>query len=165
MHAPSRSRFGMSTPTVLAWILVLGTILLATLGKAFIDIPEVVNASAHRQRSLDLVLFNGFVHPKVWWAPWTNTLGNIALFLPVGLLVGPRLGRALAVGAALSLGIEITQYLMAWGYTDLDDLVFNTLGAALGRVWARRAHPRRVRAVLISGGAALCTLGLWRLLF
>ena len=30
------------------------------------------------------------------------------------------------------MGIEITQYVFALGYTDIDDIFFNTLGGVLG---------------------------------
>lgn len=67
-----------------------------------------------------------------------NVLGNAALFLPSGIvlpLVYPRLDRfwkVLAAGAALSLSIELLQLPFAARTTDVDDLVFNTLGVAIG---------------------------------
>lgn len=144
---------------ITAVVLTLATILLATLAKPFIDVPGLVNAAAHHQRSLDLMMFNGFDHPKVWWAPWTNTLGNIALFIPVGLLAGPRLRTALLAGGGLSLGIEVTQYILALGYTDIDDLVCNTLGAGIGAAACAKLNRGATYAVLTFLGAAACTFG------
>ncbi|QPK80442.1 VanZ family protein [Corynebacterium lizhenjunii] len=132
--------------------------MVATLGKRFIDIPGVVNAQAHATRSLDLQLFNGWHNPSVWYAPWTNTFGNIALFMPVGavLLVlghtGVRrrwgIGGAVAIGVALSLGIEITQYLGALGFSDIDDVLCNGIGAAVGAALMARLTPRGQAKVL-----------------
>jgi hypothetical protein len=67
--------------------------------------------------------------------------GNLLLFVPLGLaLVGalPLAGRGrrwlAAVGLALvlSAGIEAVQLAMPSRATDVDDVLFNTLGAALG---------------------------------
>ncbi len=69
---------------------------------------------------------------------------NIVLFLPFGFLV-PLMGRqrgtlpaVLAGGLGFSLLIELSQLLSHRG-TDVDDLIMNTLGAAVGyllyRVW------------------------------
>ena len=67
-----------------------------------------------------------------------NVLGNAALFLPSGIvlpLVYPQLRRfrkALAAGVGLSLLIELMQLPFAARTTDIDDLIFNTLGVAVG---------------------------------
>ncbi len=67
-----------------------------------------------------------------------NVLGNAALFLPSGIvlpLVYPKLDRfwkVLAAGAGLSLSIELLQLPFAARTTDIDDLIFNTLGVAVG---------------------------------
>ena len=129
----------------IACVVVLMAIAVATVGKPFIDIPGVVDASAHARRSLDLQMFNGFNNPHPWWGPWTNTFGNIALFMPLGaclVVLGQnsrlvRFGRGgtILLAMALSLGIEITQYVFSLGFSDVDDLVFNTLGASWARSW------------------------------
>lgn len=51
------------------------------------------------------------------------------------------------VGAAVSLVIEITQFIFASGYSDVDDLIFNTAGAALGG-WAAARLTSLDRATL-----------------
>lgn len=63
-------------------------------------------------------------------------LGNILLFVPVGLLCslafpGATPRRAALWGLTLSLAIELCQIPLP-RYTDVDDLLFNTLGAWLG---------------------------------
>ncbi|MDR0905895.1 MAG: VanZ family protein [Oscillospiraceae bacterium] len=65
-----------------------------------------------------------------------NILGNIVLFVPLGVLL-PLLWRrftpvkTVIVGAALSLAIEVTQFFTGRG-TDIDDLILNTLGTLCG---------------------------------
>ena len=153
-----------------ACVVVIVAIAVATVGKPFIDIPGVVDASAHARRSLDLQMFNGFNNPHPWWGPWTNTFGNIALFMPLGaclVVMGHnsrriRFGRGgtILLAMALSLGIEITQYVFSLGFSDVDDLVFNTLGASLGAFLVSRSSFKvQLRAVRFIGWTAAAGLG------
>lgn len=122
---------------LVAWIAVLALIVMVTLGRSFVDIGGLWDAEAHQVRSLDFQLFNGFVNPTTWWAPWLNSLGNTLLFVPVGMLLAYRrrpLLRAALAGFLISLTIEVIQYVFVLGFSDVDDLLFNTLGAVLG-VW------------------------------
>ncbi len=68
---------------------------------------------------------------------YLNTVGNVALFVPYGLVLGliftrERLIKAGAAGAAFSVGIELIQLLMPNRWTDIDDVLLNTLGSLLG---------------------------------
>ncbi len=66
-----------------------------------------------------------------------NFLGNILIFLPLGLLPPllwkkmERFWKAAVLGCGISVAIELTQLLLPRG-TDIDDVWLNTLGAALG---------------------------------
>lgn len=69
---------------------------------------------------------------------WFYIIGNILLFVPLGFLL-PLTGRRMqgwravtVVGAALSLVIELTQYVTGMGLCELDDLLHNTWGAFMG---------------------------------
>ncbi len=78
-------------------------------------------------------------------------VGNLIWFVPAGIFVrlhdarrrgknaaGPtgrsRNGpcRAAAFGFALSLGIELSQFVLGSGVTEVEDLILNTTGAVLG---------------------------------
>ncbi len=70
-----------------------------------------------------------------------NVLGNVAAFFPIGLALAGALGPgsrarqvrgAIGLCAGLSLTIELAQLGISGRATDVDDLLFNTLGAALG---------------------------------
>jgi hypothetical protein len=72
---------------------------------------------------------------------------NVALFVPMGVLLRLRYGRGLVwafgVGLSFSLLIETTQLTGIWGlydcayrFFDVDDLLFNTTGAVLGSILA-----------------------------
>lgn len=68
----------------------------------------------------------------------TNIFGNIAAFLPLGLLgpiVLPRVGKfwhIFFISLALSSSIEGIQGLLGVGVVDVDDLILNVLGAVIG---------------------------------
>lgn len=70
-----------------------------------------------------------------------HVMGNIAAFVPFGFATagllrgGSRLwtlARVVAWGFLLSLTIELIQLVMVTRATDIDDLIFNTLGTFLG---------------------------------
>ncbi len=67
-----------------------------------------------------------------------NIIGNIAMFIPVGI-VWPICFRKLdtvkktvLAGAGFTLFIELTQLFCLGRHTDVDDLFLNTLGVAIG---------------------------------
>lgn len=69
---------------------------------------------------------------------WLNVLLNVAMFVPLGILL-PLLTKnyrrwylVLAEGLSTSLLIEIVQYITARGLFDVDDLFNNTLGTMIG---------------------------------
>ena len=67
-----------------------------------------------------------------------NTVGNIAMFVPIGIiwpLVFRKLDshkKVIASGIGLSLCIEILQLPFFDRVTDIDDLILNSLGFAMG---------------------------------
>ena len=63
--------------------------------------------------------------------------GNMAWFVPLGMLLPrlfPRCRRrhALLAGAGLSLCLEALQFMLGTGISDIDDVIFNALGALAG---------------------------------
>lgn len=170
--APGGARGGARRGTVTAGIVValsFVAIVVATLGKPFLEIPGVVDSAAHATRDLDLEFLDGWDHPKIWYAPYTNTFGNIALFIPFGMslyTLGQSLDRArfglggaLLAGILLSLAIESAQWIFALGYTDVDDLLSNGLGAFIGGLLVVGASPHgRLAAVRRVGYAVTAAL-------
>ena len=67
-----------------------------------------------------------------------NIVGNTAMFIPTGIIlpiVYKRLdhfGKVIAAGAFISLCIELIQLPFADRVMDIDDLILNTLGVAIG---------------------------------
>lgn len=103
---------------------------------------------------LDIALFRfPATNPKPNWVPFrmiindwrygglgfvVNFLGNLVAFLPMGLLP-PLIRRRRTLlwhvalfSLSISLIIEIGQYVSGRRVPDVDDLILNTLGGALG---------------------------------
>ncbi|PZD94917.1 hypothetical protein DNH61_14830 [Paenibacillus sambharensis] len=69
--------------------------------------------------------------------------GNIALFVPLGMMA-PMLHKAFhsllltcLFGLAVSFAVEISQNMLGHRNSDVDDLIFNTIGAGIGYVLYR----------------------------
>jgi glycopeptide antibiotics resistance protein len=98
-------------------------------------------------------------------------IGNVALFVPFGFLLPAavrtcrRLWVTLVVAAGLSVLIEILQALLPSHATDVDDMILNTAGAALGflafSVVARMVKRRIVPEERTLGEPAASSAG-WR---
>lgn len=69
-----------------------------------------------------------------------NIFGNIALFIPIGMLL-PVISRAarkviplFLISTFLSLILELFQYILGTGSADIDDVILNALGGLVGYV-------------------------------
>ncbi|CDI49541.1 VanZ family protein [Clostridium tetani] len=66
-----------------------------------------------------------------------NCFGNFVIFIPMGILL-PALvknihgKKVVFICFFISLTIEVAQYIVGFGITDIDDLILNTLGGAVG---------------------------------
>lgn len=139
-----------------AWAVVAlvayGAVVVAlTMLKAFYRIGLLWRPEAQRERSLGLIPFAQMWEGPSWFGPLFDVAGNVAFFVPVGVLLVVALHDrrrahpvrdATLIGAALSLAIEVLQYVFALGHSDVTDLVAYTLGALVGAVIARLCGPR-----------------------
>ena len=69
--------------------------------------------------------------------------GNILWFLPMGFFLRKlkphiRWHHAAAMALAVSLGIEVLQWVLISGISDIDDVIFNVLGGIVGYGLAKR---------------------------
>lgn len=91
--------------------------------------------------------------------PWAELAGNGVLLLPLGALIPLRVRwldsvlKVMLAGLAVSCAIELIQYLAITGRTSsADDVILNTVGAALGGALSR--SPARVAVPAPAGRAA-----------
>ncbi len=119
----------MSTGFVLIWVVV---ILAATILGRSVGIREL------RFLPLQPLLLGTYNNPEYF----RTLLMNLLLFIPLGIgltsalptgwTVDRRIRWAILLGFALSLLIELVQLIFSLGYAEVDDLLTNTLGTALG---------------------------------
>ena len=90
-----------------------------------------------------------------------DVVGNVLLFVPLGLTLAAastratrwgRLAAATASAALLSVLIEVIQLAMPSRASDVDDVIFNTLGALVGAVVGAVAFAGRRRRGVTSRG-------------
>jgi glycopeptide antibiotics resistance protein len=77
--------------------------------------------------------FEQAVKPPFWElinGYWTDIFLNMLLFVPVGFLIGGNKG--LVIGIIISCLIETNQYFLHRGFCEIDDIINNTIGAAIG---------------------------------
>ncbi len=100
---------------------------------------ELFNADRMARSGLNLTPFRtiaGYSHFNYWIA-FMNIVGNVALFVPMGLylqifLKNKKILRSVALVCAVSVCVEAVQYLLGLGSADIDDVILNTLGGLLG---------------------------------
>jgi glycopeptide antibiotics resistance protein len=89
-----------------------------------------------------------------------NARGNVALFFPLGILIPLlwtrlRFRHGVLIAIALSLGIEVVQYLSsAWGSyrsADVNDVILNVAGACLGLALVYLLRVRRDARPMVAG--------------
>lgn len=78
----------------------------------------------------------------------SNLAGNIIMFIPLGLLF-PRIWRRqrnyfifLITVILVITTMEAIQYFTCLGTADIDDLIFNVIGASIGFIWAYKKDQR-----------------------
>lgn len=62
---------------------------------------------------------------------------NVIVFIPVGILIGlgfPRWSwrKTIGLGCLISISIEVLQFAFKRGFSEVDDVIHNTLGCAIG---------------------------------
>ncbi|WP_062201450.1 VanZ family protein [Demequina salsinemoris] len=100
------------------------------------------------RRSVSLVPFAEIVElmtNSVWWqVPFVQIGGNVAMFVPFGLLLAihPRwgVGRSVLVGFVIVTAIETAQFALATGrVASVDDVILAVVGTLLGALLAKGA--------------------------
>jgi glycopeptide antibiotics resistance protein len=126
--------------------------------KLSLDIPAVL--SIHL-RSLNLIPFAG---SSVGSA---EMIANVVVFIPLGLLLSVNFKRThfwrkFIYVLCLSLTVEIIQFVLAIGITDITDVITNTLGGFLGlalyNLGKAHADEEKLDGFIVVVGAVLVVL-------
>ncbi len=104
------------------------------MGRTYVDRDYHYNLTPFRE------IRRFIVYRKVlgWFAVFSNLLGNVLAFVPFGMIL-PMLKKKyrhffyiVLLGFDFSLFVETIQLISKVGSFDVDDLILNTLGSALG---------------------------------
>lgn len=162
------SRSTSRISVIIALIGYCAIIISLTMLKAFFVIGLLWVPENQRVRGLSLVPLNDLWEPSSLFTQVFGYGGNFAFFVPFGVLVyllNGRIWLTTIFGAGFSLLIEVSQFAFQLGFSDIDDFLFNTLGAAAGACIAAWAGPRAqwlwvsLTAVLVVVFAVLIILG------
>ena len=123
---------------LLAFVVYMASLLQITVWRAGVDWQGVFAGKGGTQQ-LQLTLLHTTL--KAWRRNkqmfFYHSGGNVAWFIPFGIMVpGVRrrwnFAETLLLGFLPSVGIEALRYFLRTGVTDIDDVLLNSLGAALG---------------------------------
>lgn len=98
------------------------------------------------QGQIELIPFQdifGYLFNGRWFDFVYLFFGNILWFVPFGLVCCAKeqgIWKTLLWTFLLSLTIEVLQFIFSSGYSDVEDLILNTLGGVLGFVLYRFIH-------------------------
>ena len=100
--------------------------------------PLIINMSSLQPLRVNLIPLVNILDYDIKREAAINIIGNISMFIPTGVIMPilyKRLDcfwKVLLAGAGLSFVIEVIQLLFPGSVTDIDDLLLNTLGVAVG---------------------------------
>lgn len=126
----------------LAGLAYLAALVQITVLRGGVDWAQVLTATRDAPRLLPLRTTLEELRAGAWPLIY-HVVGNLIWFVPLGILLRKRSAPVVLLsGAGLSICIELMQYLLMTGVTDVDDVLLNALGALLGwglaRLWQRR---------------------------
>ena len=95
---------------------------------------------------------------------WKNSILNILLFVPLGMMLPllwhtyQKIRKTLLFGFAASLTIELLQ-LLTFRATDVNDLITNTLGTALGFIYIKSFYQNKQKFETYASKDAIIVIG------
>ena len=95
----------------------------------------------------------------------SEVMNNVVIFVPFGVylkMLKLKSTKAILLGAGFSMVLEILQFILGVGATDITDVITNTLGVAIGvgiycilsRVFKKNEKLNKVLSIL----ASICTM-------
>ena len=114
----------------------------------------------YQTRSLNLIPFA--------YARNSEMIANVVAFIPFGVMLGVNFKQVvwrhkIGVIFAFSVVVEIIQYCLAIGATDITDIIMNTLGGCMGLAGyvaiSKQTHDRFLdRGILVAGTLTLLAI-------
>lgn len=109
----------------------------------FVLYITLLGRGAKAKSGMKLELFwsiRNAIRSKAGWAAWGLLIGNVCFFIPIGFMLSylhpgmkkKRVWIWILVCIGFSAAIEVLQYVTGRGFMDVDDVVCNGMGAAIG---------------------------------
>lgn len=164
-HGPDRDADAASAPSVprapRRTLVVLFGLYLVLLGWVVLWKLEVPWVGVDAMRAVKLVPLLATAEAGASDLP--EVVINVVLFVPFGVYLGLhapswRWWRVAGAVAAASLGLEVAQYVLAVGSSDVTDVVVNTAGGLAGFGLLARAR-RRLGAGAVIAMTRVCAAG------
>lgn len=108
--------------------------------------PLIINLRSIQPLRVNLIPLVNILDYDIKREAAINVIGNISMFIPTGIILPilykrlDRFWKVLLAGAGLSFIIEMIQLLFPGSVTDIDDLILNTAGVAIGYGIYKLAH-------------------------
>lgn len=117
---------GMKAGRYVSWLLLFEYIIL-------VYCSTVICRVTYAERRYNFTPFWSYDKPEFL----VENIMNVAVFVPIGLLLGASINglkwrNALLTGVCLSASIEILQFVFMIGFSEVDDVMHNTLGCMIG---------------------------------
>ena len=123
---------------LLLTVIYFAALLQITVWRGGVDWAQVFS-DADRSAQLTLLKTTRSHWRAGLWMFTYHAVGNMAWFVPMGALLPLvsrkwRFSAVVLTGMCVSAGIEVLQWFLRTGVTDIDDVLFNALGAGTGFV-------------------------------
>lgn len=91
-------------------------------------------------QEIEMIPFHSFIKAKIQPELYRSMFMNIVLFFPIGIFMPfsfkirsyKNIFYTLIFALAFSISIETLQYIFSLGYCEIDDVIMNSIGVALG---------------------------------
>lgn len=120
-------------PGRLVALAYLAALIQITVIRGGVDWAQLMTATRDAPRLVPLQTTLEELRAGAWPFAY-HVAGNMIWFVPLGMILSRRrtIWQTLAIGAAVSLGLEAMQWMLGTGVSDVDDVLLNALGALLG---------------------------------
>lgn len=110
----------------------------------WVQLTERVNLVPFSSIGSMLRTLRAYPRPDVLWVVVYNLGGNIVMFVPLGFFLRAlfprccRFWRCMAIVALIMTCVELLQLVSLRGFCEVDDLILNLTGAAIGWLIAKK---------------------------
>ena len=137
-------------------VLFLFSFLLIIVSTLLYPMPTSISTTSYVESNfIPFVVINDLITTTSFLYSMYNIIGNIILFVPLGFILPIKFKRInncvrdVLVGFIFSVFVELTQLILPFRQTDIDDVILNTLGTAVGyvlyKLWTKVVRKKAIK--------------------